>query len=167
MSLTSLADITVEDDFTVHRHLDAVALHHDFFGVPSTQLREDDTFGRNDAIHRTMYLIFAQILVDRCIMVENLDFHTLVSCIHTHRSTDADTIVHTFLHEAEFETEDEITVFLLCIKIAVTTIMGTDIDDSIHRHIVNLVTCPLVQVFTVEQHFETFLGFLVRQDELR
>ena len=100
-------------------------------------------------------------------MVENLDFHTFVSSIHTHRRTDADTIVHTFLHEAEFKTEDEIAVFLLGIEIATVAILGTYTDSTVHRYIVDGIAYPLAHVFTVEQHFETFLGFFGREFELR
>ena len=100
-------------------------------------------------------------------MIENLDFHTLVSSIHTHRCTDTHSIVHTFLHETEFKTEDEIAVFLFGIEIATVAILGTYTDSTIHRYIVDGIAYPLAHVFTVEQHFETFLGFFSREFELR
>ena len=114
-----------------------------------------------------MHLIFAQVLVDRCIVVENLDFHAFVSRIHTHRRTDTHAIVHAFLHEAELKAEDEIAIFLLGIEVASIAIIGTHTDSTIHRHIVDGISDPLAHVLAIEEHFKTFLGFLCRQFELR
>ena len=100
-------------------------------------------------------------------MVENLDFHAFVSSIHTHRCTDTYPIVHAFLHETEFEAEDEIAVFLFGIEIATVTILGTDTNGTVHWYIVDGIAYPLTHIFTIKQHLETFLGFFSRKFELR
>ena len=114
-----------------------------------------------------MLLIFTQVLVDRSIVIENLDFHTFVSSIHTHRRTDTYTIVHAFLHEAEFKAENKVTIFLLSIEITTIAIVSTNTDNTIHWYIVNSITSPLAHVFTIEQDFKAFLLFLCREFELR
>ena len=136
-----------------------VALYHDFFGVPSAQLRRLDTLGRDDTIYRTMHLVFTQVLINRCIVVENLDFHAFVSRIHTHWSTDTYSIVYTFLHETEFETEDEIAICLLGIEVATITIISAHTDSTVHRYIVDSIASPLTHVFAVEQNFKALLRF--------
>ena len=114
-----------------------------------------------------MHLVFTQVLINRCIVVENLDFHAFVSRIHTHWSTDTYSIVYTFLHETEFETEDEIAICLLGIEVATITIISAHTDSTVHRYIVDSIASPLTHVFAVEQNFKAFLRFLCREFILR
>ena len=46
-------------------------------------------------------------------MVENLNFHSIVSSIRTNICTNTNTIVHSFYAKAEFKTVNEVTIFLL------------------------------------------------------
>ena len=115
VALAGGADIAVDDNLAVDRNLDAVTLNADLLGVPLSQLGRDDTLGGDDAVDRTVYLILAQVCVDRVVMVEDLDLHTVVCGILAHLGTYAHTVVHAGAVEAELEAQHEILILLLAV----------------------------------------------------
>ena len=97
MALTSLANVTIEDDLTVDRHRNLVAHGTYLLAVPLAHRSEVDTLRHDDAIDRAVLLIVAQTGIDGCIVVEYLNFHAFVGSIHALAGTDANAIVHTLL----------------------------------------------------------------------
>ena len=124
VSLARFADVAVEDHLAVDRHGDAVAHGADLLHVPCAQLAELDPLGRNDAVDRAVLLVFAQSLVDGCVVVENLYLHAVIGGVDAHRRADADAVVDPFLHELEFEPQDEIGVLLLGVEVARSAVRG-------------------------------------------
>ena len=165
MSLTSFLDVAIDDNFSVNGNGDVVALNTNFLFAPFTKRLVLDALCRDDAIHGAMHLIFAQTSIDGVIVVENLHFaHTVVSCIDAHRGTDADTIVHARTQEAELEAEDEVTIFLLGIEVALVAVIGRNVDAAVDGHITHLVAHEVVKIRTVEEELKALLLFLVGED---
>ena len=113
VSLAGLADIAVEDHTAVDRDRNAVAHGVYLHRIPRPQIAEHDVFlRRDDAVDGAVLLVDAQVLVDRRVVVENLDFHAVIGGVHAHRRTDADAVVDAPAQEAEFEAQVEIAVLL-------------------------------------------------------
>ena len=64
VTLSCGADITIDDNLTINRYGDAVALHADLLLVPLAQRAPLDALCGDDTIYRAVYLILAQVLVD-------------------------------------------------------------------------------------------------------
>ena len=114
-----------------------------------------------------MLLVFAQPLVDGGVVVENLYLHAVIGGVDAHRGADADAVVDPFLHELEFETQDEIVVFLLGVEVSAAAVLRRDEDRAVDGDVVDGVAGPFVHRGSVEEHFEPFGGLLGRKFETR
>ena len=117
VTLASLADVTLKDNLAINCNLDVVTLDADLLCVPLAERTPLDALRWDDTIYRTVYLVLTQACVDRSIVVQYLDLHTVVSSINTHRCADTYTIVYTLTVEAELKAEYEVRVLLLCVEI--------------------------------------------------
>ena len=91
MALAGFADVAVENHLAVDRHGDPITHGADFLHVPVTERREFHSLGGNYTVNRTMLLVVLDILVNRCVVVENLNLHPLERSVDAHRRADADT----------------------------------------------------------------------------
>lgn len=162
VALAGFPDVTVYYDFAVNGYGDVVALNTDLFLAPLAQGLVLDALGGDDTVNGAVNLIFAQTGIHGCVMVQYLALaHALVGGIHAHGGTDAYAVVDTGAQEAELEAEDEVTVFLLGIEVALVAVVGGYVDASVDGHIAYLVAYEVVQVGTVEQQFEALRLLLV------
>ena len=157
VALTGFADVAVDKDFAIQGDGNVVALCADLLVVPLAQRLMLDALGRNDAVDRAVDLIFAQALVDGIVVVEDLNLHAFIGCIHALAGADAHTVIDTRTHEAELEAEHEIGVFLGRIEIALRAVLGTYIDGAVDGHVGVLGSRPLVEVCAIEEEFEASL----------
>ena len=140
VALASLADVTVEDYFTVNGYTDVVAVSIDLLGVPSTQLGEGDDLGFDDTVNSTVVLLgFQPTSVDGRVVVQNLDLHTVVSSVNTHGGTDTDTVVYTRINECELETKNEVAVLLFGVEVTQTAVLSSYEDGTVFGYIVSSV----------------------------
>jgi hypothetical protein len=117
VTLASLADVTLKDNLAINSDLDVVTLDADLLCVPLAKRTPLDTLCWDDTIYRTVYLVLAQASVDRSVVVQHLNLHTLVSSINTHRCADTYTVVYTLAVEAELKAEYEVSILLLCVEV--------------------------------------------------
>ena len=97
-------------------------------------------------------------------MVQDLEFaHAFVGGIHILRRTDADTVVHAFLQEAELEPIDEVPVLLVRVQVAGRAVIGRYQNGTVHDGIAFQVAVPLGEVAAVEEHLEA-AGLLFRRE---
>src|SRR5690554_5641528 len=78
---SSLSQVSLKNDSSVQRNLYVVAFDIDFLLVPLTHWLQMPPLGRHDAVYRSVILEFFKILIHIGIIIQNLDLHTLVSCI--------------------------------------------------------------------------------------
>ena len=58
------ADVTIDNNLTINRYGDAVALYADLLLVPLAKCTPLDALCGDDTLYRAVYLILAQVLVD-------------------------------------------------------------------------------------------------------
>ena len=104
VSFAGCTDITVKNNLTVYSNRDMITHSTYLFHIPCTVRSELHPFGRNDSIDRPMLLVFMQTFLDGGVMVEYLNFHTVIGSVHAHRGAYTDTVVYTLAIEAELKT---------------------------------------------------------------
>ena len=109
--LAGFGDVAFEDHFAVQRNADVVALDSDLFAVPFADRFQETAFGRNNAVHRTVILVFLELAVNRGFVVEHLNLHADISGIAFERGPDSDPVVRAF-GQHEVEAEDEVFVLV-------------------------------------------------------
>ncbi|MPM53456.1 hypothetical protein SDC9_100224 [bioreactor metagenome] len=102
--------VSFEDNSSVQGDFDVVTVGDNLLIIPFAVRFQVPAFSRNDAIYRTMILIFFQFAVDRCVVVEDLKFHAHVSCIAFHRCTYTQSVVSAG-SKLEFKSEYKIAIF--------------------------------------------------------
>lgn len=114
-----------------------------------------------------MLLVVFDILVNRCVVVENLNLHPLERSVDAHRRADADTVVDALPNETELETQHEVAILFLGVEVARTAVLRRHIDRTVQRHIIGRIAGPFVERPTVEKHFESFSSLFRRKFENR
>ena len=124
----------VENHLAVYRHGDAVSHGAYLLDVPCSQGREFHAFGRDNSVDRSVLLVYAQVLVDRSVVVEHLNLHAVIGGVDAHGGADADAVVDALSEsKREFESQDEITVLLLGVEVARSAVLRRHVDRSVRR----------------------------------
>ncbi|CCZ95761.1 unknown [Alistipes sp. CAG:53] len=167
VALAGLPDVSVENHLAVYRHGDAVSHGAYLLDVPCSQGREFHAFGRDNSVDRSVLLVYAQVLVDRSVVVEHLNLHAVIGGVDAHGGAYADAVVDALSVEGEFESQDEITVLLLGVEVARSAVLRRHVDRSVDGDVVGGVPGPLVHRRTVEEHLEAVGSLFLREFEAR
>ena len=153
-------NIAVDNHLAVQNHLDVVAFRDHFLIVPFAYRFQCTAFGGNHPVNRTVILVRFEILIDRCVVIENLQLHPYIGGIALGRGTDTETVVRS-RRQLELEAENEVLVLVLRVKVAaVAALVRNERNHAVVADIIARIADPLVHVGTVEQHLETlFLLF--------
>ena len=95
-------------------------------------------------------LIFGNILIDRMFTIQNLDFHTYISGITFHRSTDTDSVIGSRC-QLELETINKVPEFVLCIQVPTIALARYHGNTTVFHRIIYRVTSPLMHICSVKQ----------------
>src|ERR1700687_5210232 len=91
--LNGITDISVQDRGAVQYYLDMITYGGDLFLIPFSQRLQIAAFGRNDAIHGSVVLIFMQVPVDLGFVIQYLDLHAYIGGISFQRGAYADPVI--------------------------------------------------------------------------
>ena len=157
VALASFAYVTVDYVLAVDSHLYVIAVDTNFFCRPFSERLMDNPLGRNDAIDRTMDLIFAKVRINRSVMVEYLYLaHAVIGGVYSCRGTDTDSVVDARTEETEFKTEDEVFVLFLGVEIVLSTENGRNVNRATNRSVAVKISVPAGHVHSIEKEFESF-----------
>src|SRR5690606_23213063 len=152
------------DDFTVQSNFNLTSLDADLLHIPLAYRLKCSSFCRNNTVNGTMVLIRRQILIDFGIVIQNLNFVAYVRGITFQRSTNTYSIVST-RRQFELKTVNKVCELVFGINILSKLSIRIGTQMSFRVNLVSWCRCPLIQVCTIKQHFESFFFLLLTQGE--
>ena len=162
MSLASLANVAIGNNFSVHGNGNTVANGTNFLGVPSVLLK-GDVLWHADSVNRAVHLIRLQTGINRIVMVENLNLHSVISSV----AADVCTYAHAVVYARGFITVvkaiNDIAILFLGIKITASAIVGCYENSAVVGSISGGISLPIIERTTIKQYFETGFLLLVRK----
>ena len=170
VTLSDFANIDIGHHLAVNSDSDAVADGFNFLGMPLTDWAEIDMLRHSNAIDTPMLLVRMKAgevivisLIDGVVMVENLYFHAFVSGINAcdiAAGAYADAVVDSRFVEEELKAEYEVAVVLFGIEIAVSAILGSDVNVAVLRHVVRHIAVEIFERAAVEKELEALFSLL-------